>query len=350
MKVFIFVFLFVMVNPLFAQGRKCGIVRPLAYRTGTYSTGELAGRTIGDLYAGYIGVRHIPKQVTADPARQLDSLWRVKESCYKEAAIVRSLHAELLASYKKEKTAKTLAQFVAVADNAIGVVKNDMDWEKFSRLYRLDGRQMSVLKMLASRLNGRDFVAYGMTEIMPSADGLLNLQVLEFLTRNYGPEFVYRIPAVNDRYASFGFFQFTSLALDGRTSVGASRASKALMRNPLPSSVQDVQGELQFRAAYLFAIHNIASTLRTLSSKELTVLAKLGSKNHDDLIQFIAAAHNGPAHARSATHRWLGTEMKYDFFISVKNDNVRKYAYKTKMNLLALRSHKNLSGILYGAR
>ena len=43
-------------------------------------------------------------------------------------------------------------------------------------------------------------------------------------------------------------------------------------------------------------------------------------------------------------------EMKYDFFISVKNDNVRKYAYKTKMNLLALRSHKNLSGILYGAR
>jgi hypothetical protein len=329
--------------------RKCGKVKPISHRAGIYTSGELAGRTLGDLYAAYVGARNIPEKVTVDAGRQLDSLWKVKLSCYKTASVVRKLHGEFLASYRGSRSAKTLAEFVDIADHHIRSSRADMNWKRFRALYKLSDEQVNVVQALSDRLTGRDFVAYGMTELMPTADGVLNLQVLDFLVRNFGPEFVYRIPAIHDRYASFGFFQFTSYAVNGRTREGASLASLALDRSPIPGSVADVRDELQFRAAYLFAMHNIALMVKRLGRKNLAVLAGLGARNHDDLIQFIAAAHNGPAHARSAAERWLGNNMRSDFLVSVGNPSVRRYAYKTKMNLLALRNH-DLSGILYGSR
>lgn len=344
-----FVVLLGITSPLGAQ-RKCGVVRPTASRVGTFTAGELNGRNLGDLYAAYIGVSHISEKVTVDPARQLDSLWKVKKACYKVSSVVGQLHKELLVSYRRGRTAETLAEFATVADKEVRSARADMDWDKFQSLYRLSDERVAIARKLSDRLSGRDLVAYGMTEIMPTADGLLNLQVLEFLVRNYGPEFVYGIPAIHDKYASFGFFQFTSYAVNQKTGEGASRASLALKRNALPGSTKDIRGTLQFRAAYLFAMHNLAVMIRGLGRKEFTVLSTLDAKNHDDLIQFIAAAHNGPAHARSAAERWLGNSMRKDFFVSVNNASVRRYAYKTKMNLAALREHKDLSGILYGSR
>jgi hypothetical protein len=208
------------------------------------------------------------------------------------------------------------------------------------------------VKLLTEQVGGKDLVAYGMTEIMPTADGKLNMTVLEFLVRNYGPEFVYAIPARGDRYASFGFFQLTSDAVydDGKRIEGASRASRALKSGKLPGSVADVRGNLEFRGAYLFAIHNIASLVEQLGAKQMNKLRNLPVRNHDDLIQFIAAAHNGPAHARSAAKRWIDADMKYEFFISVDNKNVRKYAQKTRANLDALLSSRKLDGNLYKNR
>ncbi len=64
----------------------------------------------------------------------------------------------------------------------------------------------------------------------------------------------------------------------------------------------------------------------------------------------IAAAHNGPAHARRAAERWLDNSMRKDFYVSVSNSSVRMYAFKTKSNLAALRAHKGPLGILVGFR
>ncbi len=118
----------------------------------------------------------------------------------------------------------------------------------------------------------------------------------------------------------------------------------------LPGSVAGVRGKLQFRAAYLFAIHNVASLVKQLNGKQMARLRNLPVRNHDDLIQFIAAAHNGPAHAQTAARRWLDANMKYDFFVSVTNRSVRQYAVKTKANLAALRRSHKLDGGLYGGR
>ena len=334
-----------------ASAQKCAKVKPHADRVGTYTAGELAGRTLGDLYAAYIGARLIPPKVTVDPGRQLDSLWLVKLSCHKNAApVVSKLHRELLTSYRKKRSALTLGEFIELADRQVKSVQGDLDWRKFSSIYRLTPAEEVLVARLAARLSGRDFVAYGMTEVMPSANGVLNLQVLEFLVRNFGPEFVFGIPAIHDRYASFGLFQFTSFAVNGETKEGASMASQALKRGYLPSSVAEVRGEMQFRAAYLFAMHNIAKMVKHLTPHERTVLSGLGGKNHDDLIQFIAASHNGPAFAQRAARRWLDNRMRSEFYVSVSRSSVRQYAYKTKMNLEALLEHRDLSGILYGDR
>jgi hypothetical protein len=336
-----------------AQKKSCGSVRPTSDKSGTFTSGNLEGRNLADLYAAYIGVRgQVPSRITVDPGRQLDSLWLAKMACFKTATVVKVVHRELLASYRGKRTNVTIDEFISEAETEVRLVRKEMNWEKLGQIYGLSDTKLGLVKMLANQISGKDLVAYGMTEIMPSADGELNVQVLEFLVRNYGKEFVYSIPARHDRYASFGFYQFTSLALydDGKRKEGASRAGSALSNGKLPGSAMHIRGKLQHRAAYLFSIHNIASLVKRLSSVQTSRLLRLPERNHDDLIQFIAAAHNGPVEAYRAARRWLDAGMKYEYYISVSNGSVRRYASKTKANLSALRNGKKLNGSLYGRR
>ncbi len=341
MRLLVAVLMLVYSIPVSAKTRECrGVSSKISDRLGTFTTKGLEGRILGDLYIAYTGVRgRVPSKVTVDPVRQLDSLWVVKIACYKEAAIVRTIHHELISDYRKNRTHVTLNEFISAAETEVRLVRNSIQWKEMGSLYHMTEHELSLVKKLTYQISGEDLVAYGMTEIMPSADGDLNIQVLDFLVRNYGPEFVYAIPAVNDRYASFGFYQFTSKAVydsDGRIE-GASMVSRSLSKGRIPKSVANIRGALQHRAAYLFAIHNIAVMVKGLSGNEFATLQRLPERNHDDLIQFVAAAHNGPAHARRAARRWLDAKMKYDFFVSVSNTAVKRYAIKTKANLLALR-------------
>lgn len=325
-----------------AEAKPCRRTAPqISANPGTFSTNDLEGRNLGDLYIAYTGVRgRVPAKVTTDPVRQLDSLWQVKIACYNEAPVVRTIHRELLSEYRRNRTHKTLDQFIQSAENEVKLVRSAIEWKTLGSAYKLSSEQLALVKRLALQVSGKDLVAYGMTEIMPSDDGKLNVQVLDFLVRNYGPEFVYAIPAIHDKYASFGFYQFTSFAVydDGKRIEGASMVSRSMRTGKISGSTKDIQGTVQHRAAYLFSIHNIAMLVNATSSLEQRTLSRLPARNHDDLIQYIAAAHNGPSHARKGARRWLAANMKYDYFVSVSNRTVRRYAVKTKANLAALRS------------
>ncbi len=324
-----------------AEAKPCRKAPPQASaNSGTFSTNALEGRRLGDLYIAYTGIRgRIPAKVTTDPVRQLDSLWQVKIACYNEASVVRTIHRELLSEYRRNRTYRTLDQFIQSAESEVNLVRSAIDWRTLGSTYNLSDEQLTLVRNLALQVSGKDLVAYGMTEIMPSDDGKLNVQVLDFLVRNYGPEFVYAIPAIHDKYASFGFYQFTSFAVydDGKRIEGASMVSRTLRTGRISGSTKDIKGSIQHRTAYLFAIHNIALLVKAVSNSERKTLSKLPNKNHDDLIQYIAAAHNGPSPARKGARRWLAANMKYDYFVSVSRSAVRRYAVKTKANLAALR-------------
>jgi hypothetical protein len=330
--------------------QQCAKVSPTPHRSGTFTAGALQGRLLGDLYAGYTGVKgSVPEKITVDPARQLDSLWRVKLKCNRSNVVAQKLHTSLMLDYRANRTHITVDEFVAIAEKEVAIVNRHMDWQKLAMSYRLNEAQIQTVRLLSGKISGIDLIAYGLTEIMPSADGTLNVRVLEFLVRNYGPEFVYAIPARHDRYASFGFYQFTSLAVFdiGTTMEGASKASRSLREERLPGSTVLIRGDLQHLAAYLFAIHNIAVLVKGLNTIQRSRINALPVSKHDDLIQFIAAAHNGPVHARSAAKRWLDNRMQLEYSVSVSVSAVRRYAEKTRANLNALLSRPSLAGILY---
>jgi hypothetical protein len=73
-----------------------------------------------------------------------------------------------------------------------------------------------------------------MTELFPSMDKM-NKDVLDFLLRHGGEELVYHLPAVNDDYASFGPYQFTSFAV---YNAEGQKKGASILNDFLPSGIR----------------------------------------------------------------------------------------------------------------
>jgi hypothetical protein len=169
-------------------------------------------------------------------------------------------------------------------------------------------------------------------------EGVLNREMLDFLLRNGGREFVEYIPAVYDGKTSFGPYQFTEFALyDGKGGPrGASVPNRALpLELQIPGSVIRLHDDLHFRAAYLNALHNIAMLIRKLNKKELAVFARVGVKSDKALMEFVAVAHHAPAYAMRAGRRWLDNGARKSFMVSAGGPYLI-YAQKTASNYDAL--------------
>ena len=99
-------------------------------------------------------------------------------------------------------------------NDAIKEVNENFDREKFwKERLKNNKSKINLFKKICDKIDQKCLIAYGMTEIMPSRDGELNKEVLDFLLKNWWERFVMNLPAVNDDYASFGFYQLTSKAV-----------------------------------------------------------------------------------------------------------------------------------------
>jgi hypothetical protein len=322
-------------------------------------THDLEGRKIGwtsrimildaDQYDSDKG---FPAEFTVNPSRRLNMVWEQKKKESNNRA-VNTFFDEKVKKYSLQNaTNVSLEQYLDNIKKSVDVVNNNIDWKIVGRLTALKGERLDLLEKIVKTYDSKDILAYGLTELSPSTDGLFNVNVLELMLNNYGSEYIELIPAMGDGLLSTGQYQFTSHAVFDvdNTKKGASVINQALpLEKRIPGSVSKLNGDDHHKAAYLFAIANWADLIRNLNNKQINTLEKNYSNKQEELVQIIATAHYNPSRTKRAVKAWLNDEMQnsYSSFCpQTKNMRVRLYADKTKNNLDALRNYDPEAGVV----
>lgn len=275
-------------------------------------TRAIQGRKLGGLYSDITGIEglvHASHKINY--GELMADLWMRKlDRKNVSDATIKSAEEPIKLFLEKPKK-MTLKQFVAEADSQVTLVKRALDFGVVCKGYRLNGVQCEVFKSLALAVRGTDLVAYGMTEIMPTSEGDLNVKVLEILLQNAGSNYMFTIPALYDGMLSLGFYQFTSYAVNGVRNEGASRMSSYLPKTiQIPGSVIALRNGDHHRAAYLFALNNLAVLAKQTNKKEFNALQKALKQKPGEIVTFMATAHHAPGLAIRSAKNWLSSGAK----------------------------------------
>lgn len=358
-------------------------------RTIVIPTGKMAGRKVGDLFAYYLGLppstdkkpTFVPKRLKVNFAQVLEDLWdkkiaRVAKDKAENDLWINNMKKQGREIFFGEYTKKwergeidsvTIPQLIQQADAVIADMNASLNWtglnsvktkegprkdgkkpQEYSPFGALNDRAVSIVKDIASRLTGEMLMAYSITELMPSlTDGDENVDEYELLAKHAGTEFLSGAPALGDPYLSAGPFQFTSFAIYDANGEqrGASMINKLLpQEKKIPGSVSKLLTmEAQFKAAHLFAVHNIALLVKDIlddkdkdrARERLVTFIK--NKDHEPaLLQYIASAHHAPGNAIPAFKAWLDVGMRGSHSVHAKKD-MPAYIKKSYVNLQALK-------------
>ena len=314
-----------------------------------YETGKLAGRRAGDLYAAFLGypvakkpaVTLIPAELTIDWAAQPDRLWVRKANRRGVTPVARQVGAALVAEYASKDPGRiTLESYQEIAGNQAAAICAELNWGQAQATYRLNDREGKLLKQVSCNMGGRVLLAYAMAELLPSTDGGLNRDYLDFMLQHGGRRYFESLPALHDDIASFGPLQFTQYAVfdTPRERRGASRVNVALPAGSelrIPGSTIMLRENDHLRAGYMFAVSNLADGIRKLNGKQLATFERVAGPKGVDVAQFIATAHNKPAVGFKSLQRWLDNGAKGSYRDSCPRVS-RLYATKTLNNYNAL--------------
>lgn len=301
-------------------------------------TGDLAGRKFAPkgLYAVWTGLSGtIPARAQVDFHRLLKQAWEAKCNRNHCTDVARDAVRLAPARYPEKPTRISLKEYLHSVDQEVNRVYQDTNWDQAGIEYRLSRQERETLKVLMRSVRAQELVAYSLTELMPDPhDGHLNVSVLRFLLRYAGREYVELLPAVNDKYTSFGPYQFTSFAIfnNGKEVRGASRANQVLKRGGIPGSVFYLKGPEHHRAAWLFAFDNLAAIVRDSTSQELVALRHL-TERPIELAATIACAHHAPSLCRRAVASWIQEGARGEFS---PRGRVAGYIKKTRTNYRSL--------------
>lgn len=281
----------------------------------SFNTGFLEGRTVNDLFAHYLGFADrtlIPSQITISPAENIKKLWAKKldrragvTEVAKEAAMLAEQKYHVGAAVEKT----SFGEYVKSIDAHLSNLRAAIDFEALGKFLSLEKEDLHALKVAAKEIGGREIVAYSMTELLPGANGEYNAKFFDLILSNYGVEYLHWVPALYDEYTSFGPYQFTKFALydAGGVREGASKINQFVkdQKYKIPGSVILLEGRAHDRAAYMFALFNIAMLIKeTETSEEVERLIQVFQKKKDILVGMIACMHNLPV-TKHAFMEWI---------------------------------------------
>ena len=334
-----------------------------------YRMAELSGHKFGDLLTKYTGVDgKVPDVAQIDFRYQLASMWKEKLSLMEKSAplapgVVDAVE-DIFEPYDvKRSTKMDIREYIskisgALRDVRIADLGRVRDLPAFSEF---TDSQVALLRHLEASIDVQALLSYALTELLPTQrrDAPLGVAIFEFLLSNAGREYIDSIPALHDRFLSSGPYQFTGLALkhQGQHREGAS-VMDLLSKDPqMPDGVSALRGNDHHKAAYLFALFNLAHLVKRLGeSKSRTperLEAHFAEMPADTVLEYIAAAHHAPEHAitafkafaeafiaqKEAPHKGRAHESATLDFLDYCGKDVEEYARKTKGNLYAVQSY-----------
>ena len=286
-------------------------------------------------------VARLPDEAKIDFVANLQGLWDkklripgVSGATQKNAGFIVKRYASSDPRYMGIKT------FIGEADHNAFFAHNNINFSALCAKLKLTGAQCVTLDDVTGKIRGRQLVAYGMTEVMPTWNGPVNYLMLDTLLRNAGETYVNSFPALGDKLMSVGFYQFTSYAVyDVERKEGASFVNQFVKNKAakIPGSVVALEGSDHHRAAFYFVTYNMARLMKKLNEKDTAMLAS-GICSTSDLTQFMATAHHMPGRAISNAQSWIKGRCQKPIQ-AYMGSHLREYATKTKNNLEELEKH-----------
>lgn len=311
---------------------------------------DLAGRPLTRHYVGIDGV--VPDSLHFDdhnPNRSLGDLWaeKIRRSDGRPAVVDARDNYAASYSYAARDT-MGFEDYVYEASQSINTVRENLSSDRLREALRLesydedlavDGQsltsELETTQYITERIDGSDLVAYAMTEIGESHDAGFNKDTFDFILSHYGRGYLERIPSLNDDLVSVGPYQFTPQVLqDSAGSKGAVAKMNQAVTDPdlrVPPSPTALSGNDHHRAAYLFAVSNVARLVRNTDHDHHKSLINAVDDGREDIITYLAIAHNSPQDALSIGKAWLNDGASQD---------IRAYSYGKRAH--ADRTHANL--------
>jgi len=360
------------------------------YQPRPYTLGRVAERTIRrkvgkeyqmrpiafkGLLSDYTGIKgEVPKVASIDFRFQLARMWRNKLETMKKADGTYPQYAldaagRLFEEFDGGKSSTTLENYRRSIDATIRGMRLAVDLKKITSLrafQAFEPVQVELLQKLEKSIDKDSLLAYAVTELMPTKgkDAPIGLDIFDELLRNAGRNYIGLIPAQYDKLLSFGDYQFTEYALSERTITnekghkeerlgGASLINKIASSRQIPVSVVGLHGDVHHRAAYLFAIYNLAVLVRRLrENRSKQLLELLPSLPKSLITEYIATAHHKPADAMNAFETYLyecngyaalkpetqRLRQKPEYEKHSRAQGVGHYTAKTKDNITAIRA------------
>lgn len=292
---------------------------------------------VGALVGGYLGFRgKLPNSTEIDFASSLNKLWARKLRIKNVSPATQKTAASIVSRYANNpKDTKGIREFVATIDSVAVQAHSGIDFPQLCKKVKVDKNKCAMYSIVAGRLRGNNIAAYGMTELFPSKSGSFNYVLLDTVLRNAGENYLQSIPALGDKYLSFGFYQFTSFAVrqDAEHTEGANVVANA-SKYSIPGSVSALEGRMHHRAAYYFATYNLGRLIHRLNNTEANTLLS-GACTTSQLTQFVAVAHHNPKHALRNAEKWIHEGCKKPLQ-SYLGPRLVAYAAKTAVNLKVL--------------
>lgn len=296
---------------------------------------SLKGQPMYALNASYLNVTSgtlFNPSESYDFAGSLKNRWGRKTVIFDSIPGSRFFSNRLLREYKKlPRRTISLHGYIAHVDSIMREMDHHINWNTIEKRYRLSKKQVALLREVSHRTAAKDMVACSMTELMAWNNGANNAAMFDFLLQNAGMRFLESIPCSGEREHSFGMYQSTNDAVNG-----VQVLQKSLDRKyRISDKHHELFGDAHHRLAYLLVIHNALATIKKMDARQISVLQKNLDRKQDEVMLYLATAHNNPKFAREAFLEWIHDGCD-EHYLDFCNEKLKAYGTKTKRNREAL--------------
>ncbi len=305
-------------------------------------TGALAGvRTRGSLLEHYFGrYDSLPSEIVVDFGQQLRTMWDLKLRRYGRRPELVQIADVVCEEYDlRTPRSASVEEYAGEVQGMVEQMLHSFDWRLLGTEKRIDPVSLELVRAIAERISYKELFALCMTELLPMPTAKQNMQVLDLLLHAAGPDFLERIPALFDRYVSFGPYQFTKFALSEteNRAVGASRMNAILPPDlRLPSRIELLRSIHHHVAAIAFMLEN--TCLLVAQAKQRGLIERLWvavEERPEQVMAFLGAAHHAPQAACEAMLSWLQRSEGREFAQVVRSEP-GAYAKRYARNLYGL--------------
>ncbi len=294
----------------------------------------------GGMYGRYLAIAAPGSLVSdGDYHRSLNIMFDRKEERTDNTPLALQMREQYNAMYDIQRTHMTIGQFARGIDMVVDEAYAGIN---FTELCADEGLQLNTercafVQSLAGKIHSEHLLAYMMTELYAldkKHAGQLNAWVLDMQLQHYGREALDLVPAQGDGRTSGGGWQFTPEAVgydgDGpRPATVVSNYSSV----KIPQSFIDFVRDDHERAAYYFAVYNIARLVRFADAGQYAALKRVVASNQmGEITEFIATSHHAQNGVRGYALAWLSAGASRPFRQYIRHRYV-PYAERTRYNL-----------------